>query len=131
MIGGGNIPENSTNSSDAKAGFLKDICAYFRDFLDTDFKRQSAPKRSIALKDPAGNLAGIDIAKYPELSNEIWQLLKKPIGESLQFSLTVPRNRFRGRINKTLLTVIEKQVEVLTEEDLRAIADRAQGCSVL
>ena len=41
---------------DTKTGFLKDICAYFRDFLDTDFKRQGAPKRSITLKDPTGNL---------------------------------------------------------------------------
>src|SRR5208282_50186 len=59
--------------------------------------------------------------------NEIWQHLRKPIGESLQFSLTVSRGRFRGRINKTLLTVIEKQVEVLTEDTLRAIADRASA----
>ena len=53
---------------DTKTGFLKDICAYFRDFLDTDFKRQAAPKRSITLKDPTGNLTGIDASKYPELS---------------------------------------------------------------
>jgi very-short-patch-repair endonuclease len=127
MMDRDNSPENSAKMPDAKAGFLKDICAYFRDFLDTDFKRQSAPKRSLTLKDPAGNLAGIDAAKYPELTNQIWQLLRKPIGESLQFSLTVPRGRYRGRINKTLLTVIERQVEVLTEDDLRAIADRASA----
>jgi hypothetical protein len=35
-----------------ETGFLKDICAYFRDFLDTDFKRQSAPKRSVTLIRP-------------------------------------------------------------------------------
>jgi hypothetical protein len=42
MIGEGSIPENPTKPPDAKARFLKDICAYFRDFLDTDFKRQPA-----------------------------------------------------------------------------------------
>jgi very-short-patch-repair endonuclease len=127
MTGGGIKSENPAKAPDAKAGFLKDICAYFRDFLDTDFKRQSAPKRSITLKDPAGNLAGIDAAKYPELTNEIWKLLRKPIGDSLQFSLAVPRGRFRGRINRALITVIEKQAEVLTEDELRAIADRTSA----
>lgn len=112
---------------DGKGGFLRGICAYFRDFLDTDFKRQSAPKRSITLKDPAGNLAGVDVAKYPELTNELWTLLRKPIGESLQFSLAVPRGKFRGRINSALRTVIEKQVQVLTAEELHGVADRASA----
>jgi hypothetical protein len=35
--------ETNTVELDTKFGFLKDICAYFRDFLDTDFKRQAAP----------------------------------------------------------------------------------------
>jgi hypothetical protein len=39
--------ETVAAEQDTKTGFLKDICAYFRDFLDTDFKRQAAPKRSI------------------------------------------------------------------------------------
>lgn len=116
-----------TGEAVTKTAFLKDVCAYFRDFLDTDFKRQSAPKRSVSLKDPAGHLAGIDVAKYPDLASEIWSLLKKPLDETLQFSLSVPRNRFRGRINRTLLTVIERQVGVLTEEELAAIADRASA----
>jgi hypothetical protein len=76
---------------DTKTGFLKDICAYFRDFLDTDFKRQAAPKRSITLKDPAGNLTGIDASKYPDLTSEVWRLLRKPIGDNSAFSLAVPR----------------------------------------
>jgi hypothetical protein len=62
------MSETLTIEQDSKTGFLKDICAYFRDFLDTDFKRQAAPKRSITLKDPTGNLTGIDLSKYPELT---------------------------------------------------------------
>lgn len=67
---------------ETKTSFLKDICAYFRDFLDTDFKRQSAPKRSVTLKDASGNLTGIDASKYPDLVNEVWQLLRKSIGDN-------------------------------------------------
>ncbi len=54
------MPESATVEGDTKTGFLKDICADFRDFLDTDFKRQGAPKRNITLKDAAGDLTGID-----------------------------------------------------------------------
>jgi hypothetical protein len=45
------MSETLTKEQDSKTGFLKDICAYFRDFLDTDFKRQAAPKRNITLKE--------------------------------------------------------------------------------
>jgi hypothetical protein len=50
--------------------------------LDTDFKRQAAPKRSVTLKDAAGNLTGIDASKYPDLVNQVWRLLRKPIGDN-------------------------------------------------
>jgi hypothetical protein len=109
---------------ETKTGFLKDICAYFRDFLDTDFKRQSAPKRNITLKDPAGNLTGIDGAKYPDLTNEVWRLLRKPIDDNSAFSLAVPRGRYRGRLRTALKELIEKHAEALSEDDLQAIADR-------
>lgn len=116
--------ETRTLEPDKGTGFLKDICAYFRDFLDTDFKRQSAPKRSITLKDPAGNLTGIDAAKYPDLTNEVWRLLRKPIDDNPAFSLAVPRGRYRGRLRAALQELIEKHLQTLTEDDLNAIADR-------
>jgi hypothetical protein len=34
------MSETLTVEQNTRTGFLKDICAYFRDFLDTDFKRQ-------------------------------------------------------------------------------------------
>jgi hypothetical protein len=117
------MSEILTVEQNTRTGFLKDICAYFRDFLDTDFKRQSAPKRSITLKD-AGNLTGIDAAKYPDLSNEIWRLLGKPIEDNPAFALAVPRGRYRGRLRTALKELIEKHAQALTEDDLKAIADR-------
>jgi very-short-patch-repair endonuclease len=109
---------------DTKTGFLKDICAYFRDFLDTDFKRQAAPKRSITLKDPTGNLTGIDGSKYPDLTSDVWRLLRKPIGDNPAFSLAVPRGRYRGRLKTALKELIDKHAQALSEDDLNAIADR-------
>jgi hypothetical protein len=116
--------ETKTVETDTKSEFLKDICAYFRDFLDTDFKRQAAPKRSITLKDPTGNLTGIDASKYSDLSNEVWRLLRTPIGDNQAFSLTVPRGRYRGRLKTALKELIDKHAEALSEDDVNIIADR-------
>ena len=115
------MSETLTREQDSKTGFLKDICAYFR---DTDFKRQAAPKRSITLKDPTGNLTGIDLAKYPELAGEVWRLLRKPIGDNPAFALAVPRGRYRGRLKTAVKELIDRHAQALSEEDLGAIADR-------
>jgi hypothetical protein len=114
----------TTLDRETRTGFLKDICAYFRDFLDTDFKRQSAPKRGINLKDPAGNLTGIDAAKYPDLVTEVWRLLRRPAGDGPAFSLTVPRGRYRGQLRRALREVIERYTGALEAETLKAVADR-------
>src|SRR5260370_39449692 len=106
--------ETLTVEPDTRTGFLKDICAYFRDFLDTDFKRQAAPKRNITLKDPVGNLTGIDAAKYPDLTNEVWRLLRRPISETPAFSLSIPRGKYRGRLRRALRELIEKHAQALT-----------------
>ena len=116
--------ETLATEPDTKTGFLKDICAYFRDFLDTDFKRQAAPKRSVTLKDAAGNLTGVDASKYPDLVNEVWRLLRKPIGDNPAFSLAVPRGRYRGRLRTALKELIDKHAQALSEDDLNTIADR-------
>src|SRR4029077_16030744 len=100
------------------------ICAYFRDFLDTDFKRQAAPKRSVTLKDAARNLTGSAASKYPDLVNEVWRLLRKPIDDNPAFSLAVPRGRYRGRLKTALKELIDKHAQALSEDDLKTIADR-------
>jgi hypothetical protein len=118
------MSEPSTIDQEIKTDFLKGVCAYFRDFLDTDFKRQAAPKRSVTLKDAAGNLTGIDASKYPDLVNEVWRLLRKPIGDNPAFSLAVPRGRYRGRLKTALRELIDKHAQALSEDDLHTIADR-------
>ena len=121
------MAETIPTEEETKTSFLKDICAYFRDFLDTDFKRQSAPKRSVTLKDAAGNLTGIDASKYPDLVNEVWRVLRKPIGDNAAFSLAVPRGRYRGRLRTALKDLIDKHAQALSEDELNVIADRGSA----
>ena len=108
-------------------GFLTQICAYFRDFLDTDFRRQRLPKRSIDFKDARGNLTGVSISKYPALVNDLWTALGKPLGMAGKLQLSVTRGRYRSRIRANLLEVIEKYVATLEGEKLEDLADRMKA----
>jgi len=76
--------------------FMSDISRYFRDFLETDFKRRRLPKRNIRTRDSDGLLVGINLRKYPALYSELWDELGKEFGSGI--TLTVTRGRYRSRI---------------------------------
>jgi hypothetical protein len=113
-------------SASPPSGFVAQICAYFRDFLDTDFRRQTAPKRNISLKDAKGNLTGIPTNKYPTLTADIWKALGKQLEANRQFNFTVGRGRYRSRVNPALLDVIQKHIASLETEELAKLGDRAK-----
>jgi hypothetical protein len=104
------MSEPSSQSKTPAGGFVGQICAYFRDFLDTDFRKQRMPKRSIGLRDAKGNLTGISIAKYPELTADLWTQLDRQLDASRQFGISISRGKYLSRVNKTLLDVIGKHV---------------------
>ncbi|MEX1205701.1 MAG: AAA domain-containing protein [Dongiaceae bacterium] len=126
MVESSSSEPKATNAR-SSVGVVSQICAYFRDFLDTDFRRQRMPKRSIGLKDPKGNLTGISISKYTELIADLWRVLGKPLDASRQLSLSVARGRYLGRVNKTFLDVVEKHVAALEGETLLELGDRAKA----
>jgi hypothetical protein len=117
------------NDAPLSKTFLSNICAYFRDFLDTDFHRQRMPKRSISLKDQRGNLTGISVGKYPELSAALWAALSKQIDASARFSITIPRGKYRGRVTKALGDIITKHIAALSDDALKAVGDRAKAAA--
>lgn len=116
------------NSSDVPktSSFISHICAYFRDFLDTDFRRQRTPKRSIGLKDQRGNLTGIFIAKYPELVFDLCEALAKPTETAKGFTFTVGRGKYRSRISRDVMAVIDRHVTALEGEALANLGDQVK-----
>jgi hypothetical protein len=110
----------------ANSGFFNCVCAYFRDFLDTDFRKQRMPKRSIGLRDSHENLTAIAISKYPTLVTDIGKALAAKSTPAKAFSLTVPREKYRTRINKVLLDVVEGHVLAIEQEALSSLGDRSK-----
>lgn len=121
-----NFSDQEQNSG-STGGYISQICAYFRDFLDTDFRRQRIPKRSIGLKDSKGNLTGILISKYPELVSDLWAALAKPLDANRQFRMSIGRGKYHSRVSKTLLDVIDKHVSGLNGDILAELGDRVKS----
>lgn len=117
--------EDLPNGAVVQGNFLSNIARYFRDFLDTDFKRQRLPKRQLQRADRSGNLTGVTISKYPTLVLQIWKRLLEPIGNGLE--LKIVRGRHTARINPQLSDLIEKYIDIIPTEKLQALLSRGQN----
>lgn len=89
------------------------VSQYFRDFLDSDFKRQQAPRRRIALTSDTGFRSGLRTSPYPDLDRDLWALLSRPTGEDL--SLTVTPRKYMRPISAVLRKVVEEQVNAIPQ----------------
>ena len=55
--------------------FLSELCRYYMEFLETDFKDKRLPARKIMLRNSDSMLTGIDLSRYPGLNNKALALL--------------------------------------------------------
>ena len=107
--------------------FIYGVCAYFRDFLDTDFRRQQIPKRAISLKDQRGNLTAVSLQKYPTLTSAIWKKLSDRSDTPKNFSFSISRNQYLSVPSQQLFNVITSYVESLNSQSLLEICVRAKS----
>lgn len=56
-------------------GFLIELCKYYMEFLETDFKENRPPSRRVSVYNKEGILTDIDLAKYPKLNQYFLGLL--------------------------------------------------------
>lgn len=94
------------------------VSSYFRDFLETDFKRRSAPRRRIVLHSDAGLRCGMATIRYPRLDHRLWQLLDQPARQEAELSVS-PREHTRS-ISPTLQAIITEQIQAISESTLQA-----------
>jgi len=85
--------------------FIKEVSKYFMNFLETDFKRRRAPKRSIAFTDKAGNLTAFKLDKYPSFLRKISKLIND---DKADYSIIVTRGAHTSNISSNLSEVVTK-----------------------
>ncbi|MGY4829189.1 AAA domain-containing protein [Sphaerotilaceae bacterium SBD11-9] len=95
------------------------IAGYFRDFIETDFKRVQAPSRRIVLQNESGFRCGMRLKPYDKLDRDIWNLLQQPSGEPMALRLG-PRKYIRA-LSSIVQKVIEEQLAELDPQDLAAV----------
>jgi len=99
--------------------FLKSIARYFMDFLETDFHRRCVPRRSIKLKNEAGQLLGVAIDKYPTFDKEIWQVVGRKFDDG--GLLNLQRGQYKAQIPDNLLELINRQIENLSKDSVETV----------
>ena len=124
------FPESIVNPTKQK-NWIASVCNYFRDFLDTDFKKSFAPKRSIKSRDSSGLLTGVALVNYPDLNKKIIELLSKSYEENMVKVIEVRRGKYLSPLNENLLAVIKKQVESISIERTNEIKTRTKESFLL
>jgi hypothetical protein len=97
------------------------VSRYFRDFLETDFKRSQAPRRRIALRSDSGFRTGMRIRPYPGLDSELWSLLARPTLEPLTFKFAA--RRYTRSMSETLKRVVSEQISAIPASAVDAVRE--------
>ena len=93
------------NEFDSKE-FLVELCRYYMEFLETDFKEKRAPARRITFWSKDNLLTDISLNKYPQLNNAALTLLLSSFREN-PFA-AIDRDDFGVRLNREVIEKIKE-----------------------
>lgn len=99
------------------------VSRYFLDFLETDFKRQQAPRRRIQLKNEANQTTGVPLRKYAALYHAVVVLLAKNLTGNGRRELTVSRGRYKAGINPVLKNLIGQHIDAIEPQKFMTITE--------
>jgi AAA domain len=100
-------------------GLSQKVLRYFMEFLQTDFKKQQAPRRRIILKSDAGFRMGLPLRKYVTLFRDVWKFAERATGEGLQFKIRP--SGYTAPISAILRDLIRQQTQAISDTDIAGI----------
>jgi hypothetical protein len=104
-----NIAEPNANK-----GFVKALCSYYAEFLETDFKKERLPKRRSEYKNKLGNLIGIPLKDFSGIQNDIWGAMSDTFFDD--YVIPLQRKKYTQDIPKQVRATIAHQIESIDEE---------------
>lgn len=93
--------------------FAGKVSRYFLEFLESDFKKQRAPRRRIQIRTDTGLLAAMSLRRYPALIHAVRQLIERPVQEELE--LRIPRGKFLSPLSPTLKNLIGQHIVAIPD----------------
>jgi DNA polymerase III delta prime subunit len=91
--------------------FSEKVARYFLDFLQSDFKRQPAPRRRLQHDKASSH---IRLEQFPKLASAFRSLLKEQTKEWKP--IVVARGSFTRRLSNTMLDYLEKHIEAISDD---------------
>jgi len=91
------------------------VSQYFLDFLESDFKRQKAPRRRVVLQTESGFKAGMSLLSYPSLQLDVWRQLEKTWETAV---LDLSPRRHTKSLSQPLRLILREQIDAITKSTL-------------
>jgi hypothetical protein len=102
--------------------FIKEVAKYFMDFLETDFHKKNAPKRSISFRNDKNYLVGINLKKYDKFAKVVRDLINKNFDKDI--ISTISKGVYYTNIPKDFLDLIALKSNQITLEDIKNLYDK-------
>jgi len=99
--------------------FVERLAHYYSDFLATDFKKGSIPKRRFQSKDKLGRRNGISIEKFPTFAAKVSKLINKDFSKNA--SITIKSNEHTANLPKILVSAVNACIEALNFDNLQSL----------
>ena len=110
-------------ADEGSQAFIREVAKYYRDFLETDFKRQRAPARQVRLRAASGAALGFNVRRFPTLLADLSVLLAKPYEGDTK--LEVRRGRYLARVTPRVQQLVRTQIEALPPDAYRTAINEA------
>lgn len=100
------------------------VSGYFRDFLESDFKKQSAPRRRILLQSAEGFRCGMRSKPYSGLEQALWGMLARASNSTEV--LKVAPHQYTRPISQNMRLVIKSHIDQIQQDSLFRVIEALQ-----
>jgi len=113
--------------------FFREVTKYFMDFLETDFHKRRAPKRSVKTRNADNLVVGLSLKKY----DTFYSVISKHIagGFSSDVTIQIKKAQHKTKLPKNVVDLIDLQISKITKSEfenlLNSIALRVEQESAL
>ena len=109
------VPEGSS--------FIESLAQYYSDFLATDFKKGSLPKRRFQTRDTKGRRAGITLEKFPTFLPIINKVFSKEFGTNSTIKIK-PRSH-KVQLPAVVRAAIDAEIKNINFDELNSRNDKS------
>ena len=99
--------------------FVQRLAHYYSEFLGTDFKKGSVPKRRFQSKDKLGRRNGISLEKFPSFIPKITKLINKEFSKNS--SIIIKNNEHKANLPVILVSAMNACIESLEFKNLQLL----------